>query len=409
MTPLFPAQRAAEEFDQVLDGTASRTVADRHADLLATVELLKDRPEVQPRAEFVDSLRARLMAAAETELVPAPPAARPATVTPLRRRNKRRLGPVAASLVIVGGSAGMAAAASGALPGEALFPLKRGGEQVTTAVRIGDVSKGKALLGQAENRLDEIEALVASGSADPTLVSQGVDAFRESATAGSDKLFVSYQRTGDAEDITRVRDFTAEQMAALGRVAGSSDASTANLLVDAADTLADIDQQARVLCGSCGPDESVETPESLSDAAAAASVDNLIARPSEQARTDVETALAAAREQRAAEASGPVGSKALNDLKAAAERSAEATPQITLDSLRGTTDPRTGERTGPVRSTITKAGELVPAITGSNTAVGGLLTGVTGTLDSTTGKLPVVGDTVDKTTDELTGTLGLEP
>jgi hypothetical protein len=407
MTPLFPAQRAAEDFDKVLDGTASRAVADRHADLLATVELLRDRPEVQPRAEFVDSLRARLMAAAETELVPAPPAARPATVTPLRRRNRRRLGTVAASLVIVGGSAGMAAAASGALPGEALYPIKRGGEQVTTAVRIGDVSKGKALLGQAENRLDEIEALVASGSADPTLVSQGVDAFRESATAGSDKLFVAYQRTGDAEDITVVRDFAAEQMAALGRVAGSSDASTANLLVDAADTLADIDQQARVLCGSCGPAESVETPESLSDAAAAASVANLIARPSEQARTDVEAALAAAQEQRAAEASGPVGTQALNDLKAAAERSAESTPRITLDSLT-TSDPRTGERSGPVRSTITKAGELVPVITG-NTAVGGLLTGVTGTLDSTTSNLPVVGDTVDKTTDELSGTLGLEP
>jgi hypothetical protein len=347
------------------------------------------------------------MAAAETELVPAPPAERPATVTPLRRRDRRRLGTVAASLVIVGGSAGMAAAASGALPGEALYPIKRGGEQVTTAARIGDVSKGKALLGQAENRLDEIEALVASGSANPTLVGQGVDSFRESATAGSDKLFVSYQRTGDPEDITLVRDFAAEQMAALGRVAGSSDASTANLLVDAADTLADIDQQARVLCGSCGPEESVETPESLSDAAAAASVDHLLARPSKQARTDVEAALAAAREQRAAEASGPVDTRALNDLQAAAERSAESTPRITLDSLRPT-DPRTGEPTGPVRSTITKAGELVPAITG-NTAVGGLLSGVTGTLDSTTGKLPVVGETVDKTTDQLNGTLGLEP
>ena len=69
MTPLFPAQRAAEEFDQVLSGTADPAVAARYAELLDAVEQLHALPEVTPRAEFVGDLRSRLMTAAETELV----------------------------------------------------------------------------------------------------------------------------------------------------------------------------------------------------------------------------------------------------------------------------------------------------------------------------------------------------
>ena len=74
MTPLFPAQRAAEEFDQVLAGTADtgRGRALRRAPRRrrAAAHAL---PEVTPRAEFVGDLRSRLMTAAETELVAAPP------------------------------------------------------------------------------------------------------------------------------------------------------------------------------------------------------------------------------------------------------------------------------------------------------------------------------------------------
>jgi len=56
MTPLFPAQRAAEEFESALRGTASQAVAERYSDLLETVEVLRNEPEVLPRAEFADEL-----------------------------------------------------------------------------------------------------------------------------------------------------------------------------------------------------------------------------------------------------------------------------------------------------------------------------------------------------------------
>ena len=53
MTPLFPAQRAAEEFDQVLAGTADSAVTARYAELLDTVAELRALPEVSPSPEFV--------------------------------------------------------------------------------------------------------------------------------------------------------------------------------------------------------------------------------------------------------------------------------------------------------------------------------------------------------------------
>ena len=154
MTPLFPAQRAAEEFEKALGGTATEAVADRYSALLETVEVLRAQPEVLPRVEFVDDLRGRLMTAAETELVAGPTVVR---LAPKRTSStRRRLGTAAASLVIVGGTAGMAAAASGALPGDPLYPVKRGMEEAGAAVRVSESAKGEALLDQAANRLAEV-------------------------------------------------------------------------------------------------------------------------------------------------------------------------------------------------------------------------------------------------------------
>ena len=192
MTPLFPAQRAAEEFDQVLGGTAPPAAADRYADLLETVDGPAHAARGAPRAEFVGDLRSRLMTAAETELVAAPAGVR--QLTPTRPpRTAPPVGTVAASLVIVGGTAGMAAAAYGALPGEGLYPIKRGVEHAETVAHLGDASKGKAMLDQAGTRLDEVRSLQAQGSPDSALIASTIDSFSSSADAGSAKLFKAYQ------------------------------------------------------------------------------------------------------------------------------------------------------------------------------------------------------------------------
>ena len=393
MTPLF-AQRAAEEFDRVLDGRATRAVSDRYADLLGTVELLQRQPDVAPRPEFVADLRSRLMTAAETDLVAAPVVIR-RLPTRETRTPARRLGTIAASLVIVGGSAGMAAAASGSLPGESLYPVKRGIEHAGTAVRIGDASKGSALLGQAATRLDEASQLQGA-SADPELILTTIAAFRDDASDGADRLFTAYRASGRAEQVTEVRTFAATQMADIARMSTTGDSGVQDALLDAADTLADIDEAARELCESCGPAEAISLPLALTSGAGAPSVDNLLARPVEQAQADIAAQAKAARAARAAQ---------LARLQDQAERTAGQIPSS------GTTAGGSAggglTSAGDEISTITPGGGLVPTVTSkTGGAVKGLVTGVTGSVKGATKTGTPLDDTVGDltdTVDEVTG------
>jgi hypothetical protein len=392
MTSLFPAQRAAEEFDSVLEGRATTAVAERYTALAATVQVLRDQPEVLPRAAFVADLRERLMLAAETDLVAAPPVVRR---LPSKARRNRRIGTLAASLVIVGGSAGMAAAASGALPGEALYPIKRGVEQVQVASHFGDASKGAALLGQAGTRLDEIQAMTASGSTDTDLLDSTVADFRSSANSGADKLFKAYQSDADTADVTTVRDFTASAMSQVADMAASGDPSTAGALRDTADALADIDQQATTLCSTCGG-ATLSTPDILAGAAGAPSVVNLIARPAKQATKDVQAYQAA---------QAATDEAKLNGLKNKAQGAAD---ELAKSSKSG----GTSSLTGTVAGTLTSTGEVVPnLVNATGSAVSNLVGGVTGSItegakggDLTT-TVKGTGDALGKTLDGVTGPL----
>ena len=56
----------------------------------------------------------------------------------------------------------MAAAAQGALPGEALYPIKRGIEQAQAGLSMTSAGRGRDLLDQADDRLGEVQGLLAS-------------------------------------------------------------------------------------------------------------------------------------------------------------------------------------------------------------------------------------------------------
>ena len=390
MTPLFPAQRAAEEFEKALGGTATQAVADRYSALLEAVEVLRTQPEVLPRVEFVDELRGRLMTAAETELVASPTVVR---LVPKRTsRTRRRLGTAAASLVIVGGTAGMAAAASGALPGDPLYPIKRGAEQAGAAMRMSEAAEGEALLKQAATRLEEVRSLQAQDSPDPELLASTVDSFRTAAEQGSEKLFKAYQAEGNTQDITTVRDFTSEQMADVAALAGStSNTATDEILLDAADTLADIDQQALVLCGSCGSEAALALPDALSSGAGADTVDNLLARPVSQAQADIAAVEAAHNAKLKAGAS-------------IAEATAGTIPQFKDPNGAGGSGG-SAEDPPPVASTISQDGSLVPSLPTGGEAVKSLVSGVTGTITDATGQVITPGSPLDDVVNGLTGTV----
>jgi hypothetical protein len=402
MTSLFPAHRAAEEFDSVLEGRATTAVAERYSALAATAQVLRGHTEVLPRAAFVVDLRERLMLAAETEMVPAAPVVRR---LPSKSHRNRRLGTIAASLVIVGGTAGMAAAASGSLPGQALYPVKRGVEQVRIATHFGEASKGTALLDQAGTRLDEVQGLLQSG-ADQSLVDSTVANFQSSANAGADKLFKAYQTDDQASDVTSVRDFTASAMDQVAAMASGSNPSTVSALRDTADTLATIDQQATTLCTTCGSATTLTPPAPLAAGSGAPTVSNLIARPVTQARKDIATQTAITDAQ-------------LDGLK---DRAQGAADKMAKSSKSGDTKALKAPLTG----TVTSSGKLVPSLVSSTAGtVTNLVGGLTGTVtggassgsdDSKAAGNPVgkalkgTGDTAGKTLDGLKGlTNGLTP
>ena len=63
-----------------------------------------------------------------------------------RHGGERRLVAAATAAILLGGTAGMAAAAQHALPGEALYPVKRGIERVETRLSGSDAGRGRDLL-----------------------------------------------------------------------------------------------------------------------------------------------------------------------------------------------------------------------------------------------------------------------
>ncbi|ROR89484.1 DUF5667 domain-containing protein [Nocardioides aurantiacus] len=391
MSPTSSSRGTAEELQRVLDGAGTAEESARQARLVRTVGLLTEHPAVQPRAGFSSDLRARLMAAAETELVPD----RTAVVRTLRPVTpaRRRVGAVAASLVIVGSTAGLAAASGDALPGETLYPVKRGTEQVGTTLAVGEARKGRSVLDQAATRLQEAQELQDEG-ADDRLVTGALRSFRASAADGSSRLFAAYEAEQDQADVVAVRSFAAAQMKALDTLSQDAEPVVAAALVDAADTLADLDLRAQDLCPGCQGEELV-MPTSVAAGAGRATVDALLARPVAQAGLDRR----AMEDLRLGE---------LRDLRDAAQRSAGDVGAS--EELQREVPPVEVDQHGPVASTITPRTETPKVL--SDRPVRDLLEGVTGTVTGVTGTLrttvPEVGpalDGVEKVTEDLDDTV----
>jgi hypothetical protein len=277
MTSLFQARRRAEEFAAAVDGgpAGRRAGHEEVTTLLGLVAALRDAAPVEPRAEFSADLRSRLMLEAETAL-------RPETSNLLlphrqRGRRERRLVAAASAFVLVGGTATMAAAAQGSLPGDALYPIKRGIEQAEAGLNMSEAGKGKDLLSQASDRLLEVEGLVSAASvqSEPR-VPETLAAFTDSADEGATLLFDAFRESGDPDAIVAVRTFTAEGIATLESLADEVPADAQDELTAAAILLHEIDSEASALCGSCAADlPVVEVPGIL---LARAEVDQALSR-----------------------------------------------------------------------------------------------------------------------------------
>lgn len=251
MTAMFSVRRRTEEFAVALDGNADVTAL--HPELRELVGVatgLRQHAGSLPRPEFVASLRERLMVEADTVLT----ASNASLALPIRTRGRRerRMVAAAAAVVLVGGTAGMAAAAQEALPGEALYPVKRGIERAQAGLSATPAGKGRDLLGQADDRLGEVQGLLASddlGSAPQVPVT--LDAFAQQATEGAELMMDSYRQSRDPAMIADLRSFTVSAVGMLEELAVVAPESTQSDLASAAMTLRDIDARATEMCGAC--------------------------------------------------------------------------------------------------------------------------------------------------------------
>jgi hypothetical protein len=378
MTPLISARRAAEDFARLVDGSQA-DVADRYTDLTDCVDYLRAQAEPVSRPEFVADLRSRLMAAADTLLVPAEPTLAPVVpLTQPTRRRERRIAAMAAAAVIVGGSAGVAAAAEGSLPGDTLYPVKRAIESAQISLNSSDAAKGQDLVAQAGTRLDEIDDLINDGGS-TAQITHTLASFERSASNGADLLFVAYQRDGDTEGLSKLRGRLSEQATRLAELRRQAPPTTQPDFASASALVADLDQQARVLCGNCGPDNRVGNVSS------AQAFQSLLTRP---ARTAADQELA----DRAKALADKANQVAQNTPQVPATTTGTGTTSGSGSPLPGAPVPNLPGQTSPVTSTVTTVTGGVQGLLGTvSTSTGGILDPVTDpvtdTLDSVTGLL----------------------
>jgi hypothetical protein len=270
MTSLLRSRQRAQELDARVEARVAGRVdgaarpddeMDRLVGVVATLRRTAEDDPATPREAFAADLRARLMTEAAHALTPQAASlrlpARPRTST----RRDRRLVAVATATILLGGTAGMAAAAEHALPGEALYPVKRGIERVETRLSGSDAGRGRDLLAQASGRLVEVRGLLDENAADADLrVPSTLAAFTSQAREGSDLLLASYQATGDPADVRAVQSFAATQLRTLEGLDADVPSGAQGALRDAVLALGSIDSRAEGLCGTCSDLAPLDVP-----------------------------------------------------------------------------------------------------------------------------------------------------
>jgi hypothetical protein len=366
-----PRQRA-EEFAALVDdsrarprpvSTGSRSAGAKELDrLVDVVSVLRreadDHEAARPTAGFAADLRERLMAEAVEVLTPQ----QATLVLPPRTRGtrERRLVAAATAAVLLGGSAGMAAAAQGSLPGEALYPIKRGIEDARAGLSTSPGAEGRQLLAHASDRLAEVQGLVAAGpGAGASQIPATLDEFTSQARRGADLMLTSYAANRDPQTIAALRAFAAHDQDTLTGLTDTAPPEAQAALGEALTALAAIDARASQACDTCSDLPAVVVPEAY------------------RASTEVDRALRALLAAHL-DNSHPV-----------------IAPRDAIQQVEGTTGAPTGDASGALGGPAPSAGATPSAPVSGVPDQGSLLPGTSGSgpsvkVDATT-KLPSVG------------------
>ncbi|MFI6730038.1 DUF5667 domain-containing protein [Streptomyces sp. R-74717] len=234
------AHRRANAFAQALEEQSLRGAAAvqpeepaepaDHGTLLALANGLGElpRPELDPEVKVVQ--RAQLVAAMEAMFAEGDASAGPTVpeqrtkgahrASPLRKlrpRSRWTKGLAAGGLTVgvaAGAFGGVAAASSDALPGDSLYGLKRGMEDIHLGMASGDADRGEVYLDQASTRLSEARRLMErarSGDLDHEQlgeVRRTLNGMTHDATEGHRLLHSAYQRDGAIGPIQTLESFS---------------------------------------------------------------------------------------------------------------------------------------------------------------------------------------------------------
>ncbi|MER5746210.1 DUF5667 domain-containing protein [Streptomyces sp. NPDC002225] len=234
------AHRRANAFAQALEeqslhGAAAGQPEDPagpadHGPLLALANGLGEvpRPELDPEVKVAQ--RAQLVAAMEAmfseggaSVGPTVPeqrakgAHRASPLRKLRPRSRWTKGLAAGGLTVgvaAGAFGGVAAASSDALPGDSLYGLKRGMEDIHLGLASGDTDRGEVYLDQASTRLSEARRLLErarSGALDHEQlgeVRRTLNGMSHDASEGHRLLRSAYQRNGAIGPIQTLDSFS---------------------------------------------------------------------------------------------------------------------------------------------------------------------------------------------------------
>jgi hypothetical protein len=278
--------RRAERFHELVEETSTGGARlPEYADLLEVVGGLRAVEAPLPDPTFVATLRERLVAEAESVLAQAAAERDQADdrlrlqpVSPRSRRRRRRLAAAVSGVVLVGTTATVAVAAQSALPGDGLYPVKRGLESAHAELTFDRAARGRLLLDNAGTRLDEAQQL-SRDHADPARVSDALDAFTEQASSGADLLVADYQATGDQSSMTTLRTFTAGSMARLQALQSVVPPQSLDDLLQASRVLDQVQQISVHTCASCPGPLATTVPTVLTQAAQAASASWQVVAP----------------------------------------------------------------------------------------------------------------------------------
>ncbi|MET9438952.1 DUF5667 domain-containing protein [Streptomyces sp. NPDC006551] len=236
------AHRRANAFAQALEDRASEGAAAEQPEtsaepaeqgrLLALTNGLGElpKPEMDPEVKVVQ--RAQLVAAMEAMVAEGSAAAGPTVpeqrtssgrgahrASPLRKlrpRSRWSRGIAAGGLTVgvaAGAFSGVAAASSDALPGDSLYGLKRGMEDIKLGMADDDADRGGIYLDQASTRLSEARRLMERGRAgDLDHESLGeirrvLGGMKHDASEGHRLLRQAYEKDGSIAPMARLNSF----------------------------------------------------------------------------------------------------------------------------------------------------------------------------------------------------------